>query len=245
MARAGPRLPPPWRRRRPRSCSERRSSAPAGDGAAAGVQRGNGRIAPRAPRREPCEPLPRQRDVDLVRQPLERRRPGADRPQGAPPPDRDRLHQELRRRRRLEPVHPRPRLQPQHRGLRVCAWQFVYGNHPGAEARRGAQAVEQGRRVPGDRRRVDLRGPLRGRRHVHRQAPPPDRREFPTALASFPYVDYHPGLPYSVFLGPGGARFNLPQVYWHAIGVSVGAAYKHTFIFNRVSGAHRAARPDL
>ena len=41
-------------------------------------------------------------------------------------------------------------------------------------------------------------------------------------------------MPYSVFLGPGGARFNLPQVYWHTIGVSVGSAYKHTFIFNRV-----------
>ena len=25
------------------------------------------------------------------------------------------------------------------RGLRVCAWQFVYGSHPGAEAKRGAQ----------------------------------------------------------------------------------------------------------
>ena len=42
--------------------------------------------------------------------------------------------------------------------------------------------------------------------------------------------------PYSVFLGPGGAQFNLPQVYWKTIGVSVGSAYKHTFIFNRVYG---------
>jgi len=30
------------------------------------------------------------------------------------------------------------------RGLRVCAWQFVYGRRPGAEARRGAEAVEKG-----------------------------------------------------------------------------------------------------
>ena len=31
-----------------------------------------------------------------------------------------------------------------HRGLRVCAWQFVYGDHPSAEAKRGAQAVKKG-----------------------------------------------------------------------------------------------------
>ena len=29
-------------------------------------------------------------------------------------------------------------------------------------------------------------------------------QSFPVALAGFPYVDYHPGFPYSVFLGPGG-----------------------------------------
>ncbi len=121
-----------------------------------------------------------------------------------------------------------------HRGLRVCAWQFVYGNHPSAEARRGAQAVKkgaeclvidaessyEGRYVAADKYIDKLRSRI--------------GRKFPTSLATFPYVDYHPGLPYSVFLGPGGARFNLPQVYWRAIGVSVGQAYKHTFIYNRV-----------
>ena len=59
-------------------------------------------------------------------------------------------------------------------------------------------------------------------------------RHFPTALSSFPYVDYHPSFPYSVFLGKGGARFNLPQVYWHAIGVGVGQADRHTIRYNRV-----------
>ena len=34
---------------------------------------------------------------------------------------------------------------------------------------------------------------------------------FPTALTSFPYVDYHPALPYSVFLGPGG----VPVIFDH------------------------------
>ena len=40
-------------------------------------------------------------------------------------------------------------------------------------------------------------------------------RSFPTALASFPYVDYHPAFPYSVFLGPGGARFNQRAMKQH------------------------------
>ena len=41
---------------------------------------------------------------------------------------------------------------------------------------------------------------------------------YPLALASFPYVSYHPSFPYSVFLGPGGAQYNAPQMYWKDIG---------------------------
>lgn len=120
------------------------------------------------------------------------------------------------------------------RGLRVCAWQFVYGSHPGAEARRGAEAVAKG----ADCLVVDAEGDYEGRYAAADAFVDKLRRRigshFPTALASFPYVDYHPALPYSVFLGPGGLRFNLPQLYWHAIGVGVGEAYEHTFQYNRV-----------
>jgi hypothetical protein len=120
------------------------------------------------------------------------------------------------------------------RGLRVCAWQYVYGGHPAAEAKRGAEAVNKG----ADCLVIDAEAEYEGRykaadRYIdklrHRVG-----RDFPTALSTFPYVDYHPSFPYSVFLGPGGARFNLPQVYWHAIGVSVGAADRHTVRYNRV-----------
>lgn len=120
------------------------------------------------------------------------------------------------------------------RGLRVCGWQFVYGRHPSAEARRGASAAHKG----ADCLVIDAESDYEGRYAAadtyvdklrHRVG-----RRFPTALSSFPYVDYHPGLPYSVFLGPGGARFNLPQTYWHAIGVGVGEALRHTFLYNRV-----------
>jgi hypothetical protein len=120
------------------------------------------------------------------------------------------------------------------RGLRVCAWQFVYGYRPGAEARRGAEAVRKG----ADCLVIDAESSYEGRYgaadlYVDKLRRKIGRR-FPTALTSFPYVDYHPALPYSVFLGPGGARYNLPQLYWHTIGVTVGEGYEHTFRYNRV-----------
>ena len=57
---------------------------------------------------------------------------------------------------------------------------------------------------------------------------------YPVALAAFPYVDFHPSFPYSVFLGPGGAQYNAPQMYWRDIGTSVAAVYAHTYSFNRI-----------
>ena len=53
-------------------------------------------------------------------------------------------------------------------------------------------------------------------------------------MTSFPYVDYHSKVPYSVFLGPGGAQANLPQVYWKDIGDSVDAASAKTVAQNRI-----------
>jgi hypothetical protein len=59
---------------------------------------------------------------------------------------------------------------------------------------------------------------------------------YPLGFTSFPYVDYHPRLPYSVFLGPNGAQANLPQVYWKAIGHTVDASSAHTLAHNRIYG---------
>jgi len=39
-----------------------------------------------------------------------------------------------------------------------------------------------------------------------------------------------------VFLGPGGAQYDVPQVYWHTIGTTPDAAYAHTFVENRIYG---------
>ena len=63
---------------------------------------------------------------------------------------------------------------------------------------------------------------------------------YPLALAGFPYIDYHPAFPYSVFLGPGGAQYNAPQMYWRDIGVTTDTVFAHTYSYNL-----RLRTPDL
>ncbi|MCB0874662.1 MAG: peptidoglycan-binding protein [Solirubrobacterales bacterium] len=119
------------------------------------------------------------------------------------------------------------------RGLRVCGWQFVYGRDPGREAKVGAGAAADG----ADCLIIDAESDYEGRyaaadayvRSLRRRV----GDDYPLGLSSFPYVDYHPAFPYSVFLGPGGAQANLPQLYWYAIGDPVAAAFRHTYAFNR------------
>jgi hypothetical protein len=120
------------------------------------------------------------------------------------------------------------------RGLNVCAWQFIYGRKPAKEARVGAAAVANG----ADCLVLDVEGQYEGRypqastyMTTLRSLIGPD---YPVALASFPYVDYHPALPYSVFLGPGGAQYNVPQLYWKAIGTTPDNGYIHTWVWNRI-----------
>jgi hypothetical protein len=120
------------------------------------------------------------------------------------------------------------------RGLRACAWQFVYGIDPQAEANAAAASIAagadcfvidaetkyEGRYASAQRYLAALRGAI--------------GFDYPLGFTSFPYVDYHPRLPYSVFLGPGGAQVNLPQVYWKAIGGSVDAVSAKTVANNRI-----------
>jgi hypothetical protein len=60
--------------------------------------------------------------------------------------------------------------------------------------------------------------------------------DYPIGLSTFPYVDYHPREPYSEFLAPGGAQFNVPQVYWKTIGDTVDESLDHTYRYNRPYG---------
>lgn len=128
-------------------------------------------------------------------------------------------------------------VQALHRaGLSVCAWQFVYGEHPLAEAKVAAAAVRRG----ADCFVIDAEADYEGRyaaadRYV-RALRARIGAAFPVSLATFPYVDYHPAFPYSVFFGPGGATYNQPQMYWKTIGTSVREVFEHTYLHNRIWG---------
>jgi peptidoglycan hydrolase-like protein with peptidoglycan-binding domain len=121
-------------------------------------------------------------------------------------------------------------------GLKVCAWQYVYGTNPVGEASLGARAVAAG----ADCLAIDAESEYEGH-YGAAQTYIADLRaaigaSYPLGLATFPYVYYHTSFPYSVFLGPGGAQFNAPQMYWKAIGNSVDTAYANTYISNRPYG---------
>ncbi len=121
------------------------------------------------------------------------------------------------------------------RGLKVCAYQFVYGRRPRGEAIAGARIARAA-----DCLVIDAETHYEGRytsaqtylRSLRARIGP----DYPLGLTSFPYVHYHPGFPYSVFLGPGGAQFNVPQVYWKAIGHSVDRSLATTYKYNAVYG---------
>ncbi|MEA2398352.1 MAG: hypothetical protein QOK25_1908 [Thermoleophilaceae bacterium] len=121
-------------------------------------------------------------------------------------------------------------------GLRVCAWQYVYGNNPSGEAAAAVKAVKTGAECFV----IDAESQYEGK---YSQAQTYVTRlrsgagpSYPIGLAGFPYVDYHPAFPYSVFFGPSGAQYNVPQVYWKEIGGGVDTVVGHTYRFNRPYG---------
>jgi peptidoglycan hydrolase-like protein with peptidoglycan-binding domain len=121
------------------------------------------------------------------------------------------------------------------RGLHVCAWQFVYGKVPTDEADIGAEAVQSGAECLVIDAETDYEGKYTAAKtymtRLRSEIPP----SLPVGLTSFPYVDYHPSLPYSVFF-QNGADYNLPQVYWKDIGTSPDVAMQHTYVHNKIYG---------
>ena len=119
-------------------------------------------------------------------------------------------------------------------GLKVCAWQYVYGLRPATEATLGYRAAKAG----ADCLVIDAESEYQSR-YIAAQTYMTRLRKlvgqkYPIGLASFPYVDYHLSFPYSVFLGPGGAQYNLPQMYWADIGTTVQFVYAHTYEYNEI-----------
>jgi hypothetical protein len=121
------------------------------------------------------------------------------------------------------------------RGLNVCAWQFVYGKVPEDEADVGARAVQSGAQCLVIDAESDYEGKYTQATTYMTRLRSLVSPGFPIGLTSYPYVDYHPGLPYSVFF-TNGADFNLPQVYWKDIGTSVDTAIQHTYVHNKIYG---------
>jgi peptidoglycan hydrolase-like protein with peptidoglycan-binding domain len=118
----------------------------------------------------------------------------------------------------------------------VCAWQYVYGTHPIPEADLGARAVAAGADCLAIDAEAEYEGHYGAAQSYITELRAKIGPSYPLGLASFPYVDFHPSLPYSVFLGPGGAQYNAPQMYWKAIGTTVDTVYSHTFVENRIYG---------
>jgi hypothetical protein len=120
------------------------------------------------------------------------------------------------------------------RGIKVCAWQYVYGNRPTAEARQGRRAVRAGADCLVIDAESEYEGKYASASTYMRKLRAYIGADYPLGLAGFPYVDYHPGYPYSVFLGPNGAQFNVPQMYWRDIGTSVDEVYDHTYLHSQL-----------
>jgi hypothetical protein len=119
-------------------------------------------------------------------------------------------------------------------GIKVCGYHFVFGRYPISEARLSAKIAKTG----ADCLVIDAEGDYEGK-YVQAQLYMRELRRlvgtsYPIGMTSFPYVHYHSSFPYSVFLGPGGADFNVPQMYWRAIGTSVDTIYKTTYMHNRI-----------
>lgn len=124
----------------------------------------------------------------------------------------------------------------QAHGLDVCAYQRMESTRPVAQARAAAVAVSAG----ADCFVIDAETELEARYDVARRYVRALRKrigpDFPVGFTSFPYVDYHPLLPYSVFLADGAASVNLPQIYWKDIGDTPREAFTRTVNANSVYG---------
>lgn len=122
----------------------------------------------------------------------------------------------------------------QRAGLKVCGWQYVYGRNPVGEAKVSAVAKRRGADCFVIDAETEYEGNYAGADLYIRKLRKLVGPRFRLSLSTFPYAHYHPGFPYSVFLGPGAATENLPQVYWKTIGDSVREAVETTYTYNRM-----------
>ncbi len=119
-------------------------------------------------------------------------------------------------------------------GLSVCAWTFVYGTNPRAEAAVAAGAAAAGAQCLV----VDAESQYDGRYGAAQIFTRALRARvgghFQIGLAGEAEVLAHPRFPYSVFLGPGAFNVDEPQIYWRDFGVGVDAAFAASIPANAI-----------
>ncbi len=120
------------------------------------------------------------------------------------------------------------------KGLRVCAWQYIYGRNPAAEANLGARAVQAGADCLVINAEVEYKTKYTAAQTYITQLRSQIGTDYPLGFTSFAYPDFHPTVPYSVFLGPGGAQWNLPQMYFKAFGSRIRSVYYKTYSLNQI-----------
>lgn len=122
----------------------------------------------------------------------------------------------------------------QRAGLKVCGWHYVYGRNPIGEAKVSAVAKRRGADCFVIDAEAEYEGNYSGADRYVRKLRQLVGPRFRLSLSTFPYAHFHPAFPYSVFLGPGAATDNLPQIYWKAIGDSPKEAFGVTYTYNRM-----------
>jgi Putative peptidoglycan binding domain len=123
-------------------------------------------------------------------------------------------------------------------GTTVCAWTFMYGASPTAEAAVAVAAVHEGAQclVIDAGGTGEVPNPYGAAQLFVRTLRFQLGTAFPIGLAGQAEVSQHPTFPYSVFLGPGGCNVVLPLIYWLDFGQSVNAAYAATIGANSIYG---------
>lgn len=120
------------------------------------------------------------------------------------------------------------------KGLRVCAWQYVYGSYPVVEAELAARAAQSGADCIVIDAEVEYENKYASARTYIQNLRAAIGPRYPVGFTSFAYPDFHPTIPYSVFLAPGGAQWNLPQMYFWAFNVAIPQVFLHTYTLNQI-----------
>ncbi len=121
-------------------------------------------------------------------------------------------------------------------GVQLCAWQYLFGVDPAAEAALAIEAVKAGAACLVMNVEIEYRGKYADARRYLDLLRAGIGQNYPLGLTSFFNPASHPDTPISVFLGPGGAQVNMPQVYWTTAGTTPGAMSIAAAKANRIYG---------